>query len=80
MVHYDKLFRGDNNPRRSVIEVEDISFKSTNQQMYSVGTFQHLKKYNSDILGNEYPILTETFKNKLESITLDNESALQKIK
>jgi len=68
LVHYDKLFRGDNNPRRNVIEVEDISFKTNNQQMQSVGQFKNIKKFNTDILGNEYFIEKEDFKDQIPTI------------
>lgn len=80
LVHYDKLFRGDTNPRQNKIEVDDITFRSSNQQMPAIGPLQNIIKYNVDVLGNEYPIFIESFKEVLESITLDNESALQKTK
>ncbi|MFL2101019.1 type II CRISPR RNA-guided endonuclease Cas9 [Desemzia sp. FAM 23989] len=80
LVHYDKIFRGDNNPKTSRIEVDDIAFRSDNQQMPAIGPLQNIIKYNVDILGNEYPIFSEPFKEVLESITFDNESALQKTK
>lgn len=80
LVHYDKLFKGDTNPRQNKIEVEDIVFKSTNRQMPAIGPLQNIVKYNVDVLGNEYPIIKEPFKKELNVISNSNESALQKIK
>ena len=68
IVSYDKLFRGDNNPRQNKIEVEDISFKSQHQQMPSIGPLQNIKKHAVDVLGNEYLIKKEQFKDKIPAI------------
>ena len=68
LIHYDKLFRGDNNPRNNQIEVEDIRFRSKAQQMPSIGPLFNIKKYSVDTLGNEYLIEKEEFKDKIKSI------------
>lgn len=68
MVHYDKLFRGDSSPRESRMEVEDISYRTKKQQMPSIGPLINIKKYNVDILGNEYPIEKEEFQDKIPVI------------
>ncbi|SFC43999.1 CRISPR-associated endonuclease Csn1 [Alkalibacterium subtropicum] len=69
LVQYkNKIFRGDNDPRRSTIELKDKSFSDKKQQKFTIGTLRDLKKYNVDILGNEYPIDKETFQDKIPSI------------
>lgn len=61
IVHHEKLFRGDNNPRQNKIEVENIAFKTKQQQMPAISPLKNMIKYNVDILGNRYPIKKEQF-------------------
>lgn len=61
LVHYEKSFRGDSNPRQNLFEVEDIAFKTKKQQMPSIGPLKNVVKYNIDVLGNKYPIQKEIF-------------------
>jgi len=68
IVAYDKLFRGDNNPRENRIEVDDITLKSQNRQMPSIGPLINIKKYSVDVLGKEYLIKQEQFKDRILSI------------
>lgn len=68
LVGYDKLFRGDNNPRQNRLEVEDIAFRSKAQQMPSIGPLLNIKKYNIDELGNEFLVEKEKFQDKIPAI------------
>ncbi|WP_051237945.1 type II CRISPR RNA-guided endonuclease Cas9 [Lacticigenium naphthae] len=67
-IYYDKLFRGDNNPRQNKLEVEDIERKTSSQQMPSIGPLHNIRKYTVDILGNEYFIEKEDFRDILHEI------------
>ncbi|OJF92814.1 type II CRISPR RNA-guided endonuclease Cas9 [Alkalibacterium sp. 20] len=68
LVYYDKLFRGDSSPRENRFEVEDISFRTKEQQMPSIGPLLNIKKYNIDVLGNEHFTEKEDFQNKIPAI------------
>ncbi|GAA0353276.1 hypothetical protein GCM10008932_02890 [Alkalibacterium iburiense] len=67
-VHYEKVFRGDNDPRKSTIEVKDISYNDGKQQKVTIGPLKNIKKYVVDTLGNEYLIDSEVFKDKIPAI------------
>src|SRR5699024_4680700 len=66
--HFFRVFRGENNPRRSVIEVDYI-FKRKEKQaegFLSPSTISNVVKYNVDVLGNTYKVTKEKFKNYLQ--------------
>ncbi|HAJ70144.1 type II CRISPR RNA-guided endonuclease Cas9 [Alkalibacterium gilvum] len=67
-VQHDKIFRGDNNPRQNKLEVEDIAFSTKAQQMPSIGPLLNIRKYNVDVLGNEYLIKKEELQDKIPAI------------
>ena len=62
LVSYEKIFRGDNNPRQNKIECDDISFSSENQQMYAINPLINIRKYTVDSLGNLFLVDNESFK------------------
>lgn len=65
LFHY--IFRGDNNPRQNKIEVDYI-YKNKEKRaegLLTPSTFNHICKYNVDILGNKYKVEKENFKNTL---------------
>lgn len=64
----NKIFRGDNDPRRSTIELKDKSFNDKKRQKFTIGTLKDVKKFNVDILGNEYFIEKEKFQDKIPVI------------
>ncbi|GEK89135.1 CRISPR-associated endonuclease Csn1 [Alkalibacterium putridalgicola] len=68
MVHHDKIFRGDTNPRQNQIEIDDIAFKFNGRQFITLGKLINLEKYNIDILGNEYLIEKEELQDKIPAI------------
>ncbi|APZ49472.1 type II CRISPR RNA-guided endonuclease Cas9 [Jeotgalibaca sp. PTS2502] len=65
LVSYEKIFRGDNDPKANKIEVKDISFNDSDQQKISIGTLINLKKYTTDSLGNYFLITNEVLKKSL---------------
>ncbi|WP_313469064.1 hypothetical protein, partial [Carnobacterium sp.] len=77
MVPYEKLFRGDNNPRENRFEVEDIAFKSANRQMPAISPLKNIIKYNVDVLGNKYPIKKEKFNPYLDEQSERKENLLK---
>ncbi|WP_162921704.1 type II CRISPR RNA-guided endonuclease Cas9 [Listeria costaricensis] len=60
-IRYEKLFRGDNNPRQNKMEVEDVDKKNSERQLPAINPLKSITKYNVDILGNKYPIKKEEF-------------------
>ncbi|MBM5605115.1 type II CRISPR RNA-guided endonuclease Cas9 [Listeria seeligeri] len=60
-VSYTKLFRSDSSPRGNQLEVENIDMRTSSQQMPTINPLKNLIKYNTDILGNTYPIQKEKF-------------------
>lgn len=68
LIHYDKLFRGDNNPRLSRLELYEIESISTDRLTIYVTSFENISKFNVDILGNEYLVDKEEFKDKIKAI------------
>lgn len=59
-----RIFRGDNNPRRNVIEVDYLWKRKEKQGLgfLTLSTITDLVKYNVDVLGNTYRIEKENFK------------------
>ncbi|WP_106190294.1 type II CRISPR RNA-guided endonuclease Cas9 [Alkalibacterium olivapovliticus] len=68
LVQYDKLFRGDANPRQNKIEIYDISFKNEKRQFPAPSSLNNIQKYGVDVLGNEFLIDNEKFQSKIKSI------------
>lgn len=65
---FDRVFRGDNNPKLNVIEV-DYPWKKKEEQkegFLSPSTISNVMKYNVDVLGNTYKVTKEIFKNYLQ--------------
>ncbi|KYC94841.1 hypothetical protein B4102_3571 [Heyndrickxia sporothermodurans] len=65
--YFERIFRGDNNPRQNKIEVDYVFKKKTEQKegFLAPSTFKNVFKYNVDVLGNTYKIEKENFKNTL---------------
>lgn len=66
--YFERVFRGDNNPRQNKIEVDFIHKKKSEQKegFLAPSTFRNVIKYNVDVLGNTYKIERENFKNYLQ--------------
>ncbi|MGF7127030.1 CRISPR-associated endonuclease Csn1 [Natronobacillus azotifigens] len=64
---FERVFRGDNNPRQNKIEVDFVNRKKQEQKegFLAPSTIQRIYKYNVDVLGNTYKIEKEKFKNTL---------------
>lgn len=65
---FERVFRGDNNPRQNKIEVDYVHKRKEEQKegFLAPSTFSHVNKYNIDILGNKYKVEKENFKNYLQ--------------
>lgn len=66
LVNYEKIFRGDNNPRQNKIEVEDIQRVTKGQQMLAINPFKNIVKYNVGVLGDKHFVLKEKFVKALQ--------------
>ncbi|WP_051258575.1 type II CRISPR RNA-guided endonuclease Cas9 [Atopococcus tabaci] len=65
LVRYDKIFRGDNNPKQNKLEVGNISSPSEKRQLPAINPLKNIIKYHVDVLGNSYPVTKEPFEEKL---------------
>ncbi len=65
---FERVFRGDNNPRQNKIEVDYVNRKKAEQKegFLAPSTFSNMLKYNIDVLGNTYLVEKEIFKNYLQ--------------
>lgn len=63
-----RIFRGDNNPRQNIIEIDYIFKKKGDRKegLLSPSTIKNVNKYNVDILGNTYKIGKEKFIDTLQ--------------
>jgi len=63
-----RIFRGDNNPRQNIIEVDYIFKKKEERKegFLSPSTIKNVIKYNVDVLGNTYKIEKEKFIDTLQ--------------
>ncbi|GAB2492796.1 hypothetical protein GCM10008929_16440 [Alkalibacterium psychrotolerans] len=68
LVGYDKLFRGDNNPKLSRLELQDVNAISSDRLTVYISSFIKIKKYNVDVLGNEFLVEKEKFQDKIPAI------------
>ncbi|MFX0561208.1 type II CRISPR RNA-guided endonuclease Cas9 [Tepidibacillus infernus] len=62
--YFERIFRGDNNPRQNIIEVDYVYKKKEDRKegLLSPSTLNNICKYNIDVLGNTYKIEKEKFK------------------
>jgi CRISPR-associated endonuclease Csn1 len=67
-VRYERIFRGDNNPRQNKIEVDYIEKKKVEQKegFLAPSTISNVIKYNVDIIGNTYKVEKENFNKCLQ--------------
>ncbi|MBC2163836.1 type II CRISPR RNA-guided endonuclease Cas9 [Listeria booriae] len=65
-IKFTRVFRGDNSPRANRIEVQDIDTRATPRQLIAIKPLKNIIKYNTDILGNRYPITKELFVDTLQ--------------
>jgi CRISPR-associated endonuclease Csn1 len=67
-VYTERVFRGDNNPRQNIIEVDYIYKKKEERKegLLTPSTIKNFYKYNVDVLGNTYKIEKENFKSTLQ--------------
>lgn len=65
---YESVFRGDANPRQNKIEVEYVNRRREERKegFLAPSTFNHVIKYNVDILGNKYKVEKEIFQHYLQ--------------
>lgn len=75
LVRYEKVFRGDNDPKNGTLEVKDVSFNDGKQQRITIGPLRNLRKYHVDVLGNIYPVTKEPFE---EIISINKKKAHEK--